>query len=158
LKATLEKIAEQDNHQVVITTHDPYFVFKNLEGKAKTIFSFEKKDGKITEASSSNVIYGIEDELLFIFLYSLLKEKDKDVSEVEIEGCERNYFRNDRNGEEVETLDALTYIRNQIHHLGDNSHTVGLVSQKPEDCSDKNYYTETELADAIKKMSKMLGA
>ena len=166
LNATLEKIAEQDNHQVVITTHDPYFVFKNLEGKAKTIFSFEKKDGKITEASSDNVIYGIEDELLFIFLYSLLEEKDKDFLKVKIEGFEkRKYFRNDKSGnKKEEDQDDLKYIRHQIHHLGDNPYTKGLVSQEeldspePEYWKTKNYYTEKELAGAIKKMSEMLGA
>ena len=71
LNTTLEKIAEQDNHQVIITTHDPYFVFKNFEGEEKSIFSFEKKDG-VTKVSSNKIVYGIEDELLFIFLYSLL--------------------------------------------------------------------------------------
>ncbi|HEY9586233.1 MAG TPA: AAA family ATPase [Candidatus Paceibacterota bacterium] len=159
LNATLEKIAEQDNHQVVITTHDPYFVFQNFEGKEKTIFSFEKEGGKTTKASTDKVIYGIEDELLFIFLYSLLVKEKKDLSTT-IRGFEkRKYFRNDESGgKKEEDHDDLTYIRHQIHHLGDNPYTVGLVSEKPEDCNDKNYYTEKELADAIKKMSEVLGA
>jgi len=153
LNVTLEKIAEQDNHQVIITTHDPYFVFKNFEGKEKNIFSFEKKDG-VTKASSNNIIYGIEDELLFIFLYSLLEKEGKDLETAKIEKFEkRKYFRNDKNDEYI---GDLVYIRNQIHHLGDNPYTVGLVSEKTEDCKGNNYYTEKELADAIKKMCEML--
>ena len=157
LNAILEKIAEQDNHQVIITTHDPYFVFQNFEGKGKTIFSFRKEESKTV--SSEKVVYGIEDELLFIFLYSLLLKESKDLS-VNIKGFKkRKYFRNDENGnKKEEDPDDLKYIRHQIHHLGDNPYTVGLVSQKPEDCNDKNYYTEKELADAIKKMSETLSA
>ncbi len=157
LNATLEKIAEQDNHQVIMTTHDPYFVFQSLKGRGKTIFSF-KKEGNDT-VLSEKVIYGIEDELLFIFLYSLLAKEGKDLS-VNIEGFEkRKYFRNDEKGDKKEEdQDDLKYIRHQIHHLGDNPYTVGLVSQKPEDCNDKNYYTERELAGAIKKMSETLSA
>jgi len=154
LNVTLEKIAEQDNHQVIITTHDPYFVFKNFEGEEKKIFSFEKKDG-VTKVSSNKIVYGIEDELLFIFLYSLLVKENKDLS-VKIEGFEkRKYFRSDKKPEDH---DDLTYIRDQIHHYGDNPYTVGLVPDKPKDCDKINYYTEKELADAIKKMSGMLNA
>lgn len=157
LNMTLEKIAEQDNHQVIITTHDPYFVFQNFKGQGKNIFSFKKEGGKT--ALFEKVVYGIEDELLFIFLYSFLVKESKDLSG-NIEGFEkRKYFRNDENGsKKEEDLDDLTYIRHQIHHLGDNPYTVGLVPQKSEDCDDKNYYTEKELADAIKKMSEALGA
>ena len=97
--------------------------------------------------------------MLFIFLYSLLVKEKKDLSTT-IRGIEkRKYFRNDESGgKKEEDHDDLTYIRHQIHHLGDNPYTVGLVSEKPEDCNDKNYYTEKELADAIKKMSEVLGA
>ncbi len=158
LNATLWKIAEQEKHQVIVTTHDPYFAFLNFEGKGKSIFSFEKKNG-ITVISDKDVVYGIEDELLFIFLYSFLLKEGKDLSTTMIGGFERRkYFRNDENGDKKEEdHNDLTYIRHQIHHLGDNPYTVGLVSEKPEDCNDKNYYTEKELTDAIKKMSEMLG-
>ena len=153
LNATLEEIAEQENHQVIITTHDPYFVFENFEGEEKSIYSFEKENG-ITKASDSNIVYGIEDELLFIFLYSLLEKEGKDLKTAEIEGFEkRKYFRNDKNDKYI---GDLVYIRNQIHHLGDNPYTVGLVPEKPKDCDGINYYTEKNLADAIKKMCEML--
>ena len=160
LNATLEKIAEQDNHQVIITTHDPYFVFKNFEGEEKSIFSFEKKDG-VTKVSSNKIVYGIEDELLFIFLYSLLEKEGKDLETAEIERFEkRKYFKYDgkTDSKKEEDHGDLVYIRHQIHHFGDNPYTVGLVPEKPKDCVGKNYYTEKELADAIKKMSEMLSA
>ena len=158
LNATLEEIAEQDNHQVIITTHDPYFVFKNFEGEEKSIYSFEKKD-EITKVSNSKIVYGIEDELLFLFLYSLLEKEGKNLETVNIEGFEkRKYFRfNETTGTKDEGSPSdLTYIRHQIHHFGDNPYTLGLVSKKPADFNDVNYYTEKELANAIKKMCEIL--
>ncbi len=157
LNATLEKIAEQDNHQVIITTHDPYFVFQSFEGGEKIMSSFKKEDNRTK--SFKGVVYGIEDELLFMFLYSLLVERGESLS-VEIDGFEkRKYFRNDGDGnKQEEDQDALTYIRHQIHHLGDNPYTIGLVSRKLEEYNDKNYYTEEELANAIRKMSEILTA
>lgn len=158
LNATLEDIAEQENHQVIITTHDPYFVFENFEGKEKSIYSFEKENG-ITKASDSNIVYGIEDELLFIFLYSLLKREGKDLETVDIEEFEkRKYFRkNEVTGQIYEQeWNDLTYIRNQIHHLGDNPCTRGLVLEKPEKCDGINYYTENELVNAIRRMCEIL--
>jgi len=158
LNTTLEKIAEQKNHQIIVTTHDPYFVFENFEGEEKSIYSFEKKDG-ITEVSDRNIVYGIEDELLFIFLYSFLKREGKDLETVDIDEFEkRKYFRkNETTGQIYEQeLNDLTYIRNQIHHFGDNPCTKGLVLQKPENCDGINYYTEKELANAIKKMCEIL--
>lgn len=158
LNTTLEKIAKQKNHQIIVITHDPYFAFKNLNGKEKSIFSFKKEEG-VTTKSDKGVIDGIEDELLFIFLYNSLEGKDKDLLKADIEGFKkRKYFRNDENGNKKEKdQDDLKYIRHQIYHLGGNPYTLGLVSQKTEDCEGKNYYTEKELAAAIKKMCEVLG-
>lgn len=91
--------------------------------------------------------------MLFLFLYSLLEKKYKDLKTTKIEGFEkRKYFRNDKKTGDTKGKDPgdLEYIRHQIHHLGDNPYTVGLVPEKPKDCDGKNYYTEKELADAKK--------
>lgn len=158
LNATIEKIAEQPNHQIIVVTHDPYFAFKNFDEKEKSIYSFKKEEG-VTQVLKEGVIDGIEDELLFIFLYSFLKKEKKDLSVVKIEGFkQRKYFREDGPlNKKEEDCNDLIYIRHQIHHFGDNRYTVGLVSQKPKDYTDKNYYTDEELTNAIKKMSELLG-
>ena len=81
---------------------------------------------------------------MFIFLFSLLEKEGKDLRTVEIEGFEeRKYFRiSKETGNKVEEdRNVLIYIRNQIHHLGDNPFTRGLVSEKPIDRDDINYYT-----------------
>lgn len=162
LNATLEKIVGQPNNQVIIITHDPYFAFMNFgdcEEVSKKIVSFVKKDGKTT-LSEDNVIDGIEDELLFVYLYSLLgSRKNKNLLKVDIDGfSKRTYFRNIENSDpKEENYNDLTYIRHQVHHLGDNPYTIGLVSKKPDDCAGINYYTEKELADAIRKMSEKIG-
>ncbi|KKQ38091.1 MAG: ATP-dependent OLD family endonuclease [Candidatus Nomurabacteria bacterium GW2011_GWA2_42_41] len=154
LNATLEKIAEQENHQVIVTTHDPYFVFKNFDGLEKTIFSF-MKESEVTEVLPKKIISGIEDELLFIFLYSLVEEKNREFLRENLDGFKkRKYFED---GKKPCDKDDLVYIRHQIHHLGDNPFTIGLVSEEPKKDESKNFYTEEELAGAIKMMSKMLG-
>ena len=70
----------------------------------------------------------------------------------------RKYFKNNREGEKVEEdISDLEYIRHQIHHLGDNPYTLGLIPGELENSDGKNYYTEKELSAAIKKMSEKLG-
>jgi predicted ATPase len=156
LNATLEKIANQKNHQILITTHDPYFAFKNFGEEEKRIFSF-KKENDITIKSEEGIINGIEDELLFIFLYSLLEKKDKNLLKIDIEGFEkRRYLKDEKGDKKEENPSDLTYIRHQIHHIGENPYTVGLVSEKTRDCKDKNYYTEEELSNAIKEICKRI--
>ncbi|MDO8443877.1 MAG: AAA family ATPase, partial [Candidatus Azambacteria bacterium] len=159
LNATLEKIAEQDNHQVIITTHDPYFVFQNFEEKKK-IVSFEKGEDGLTKPFSDNIIFGIEDELLFIFLYSKLEKIGK-IKEIKIDSIDgvkdRIYIDNDN--KKREGCNGLECIRHQIHHCGDNNNTFKCgVSKKEQVPKGKNYYTEEELSEAIKKMSEILGA
>lgn len=158
LNATLEKISEQEDHQVIITTHDPYFVFLNLEEKKK-IISFKKgKDG--LTIPGDKVIEGIEDELLFIFLYEKIKGNNLNIKNIEIDGfTKRDYFwpPEPKYQNYPQTLDNLTYIRHQIHYLGSNPFTLGLLSEKGKNLDGKNYYTQKELADAIKKMSEILG-
>ena len=154
LNSTLESIAKLDGHQIIITTHDPYFAFMNfqdIDGTGKKIYSFAKENGE-TKAEP-NIIDGIEDELLFTFLYSLCKKEGKDLALVNL-GMSRDYFRNgtvDQN-----KPDDLTYIRHQIHHLGDNNSTKGMILQVDATCSGRNYYTQQELNSAIKAMTSLL--
>jgi AAA15 family ATPase/GTPase len=157
LNSTLEDIAEKENHQIIITTHDSYFAFKNFEGKNKKIVSFEKGDDGLTKPPSENVILGIEDELLFIFLYNLLENGGKNISEVKIKNFDDRIYYRDLDKKKVEEKHcALEYIRHQIHHLGDNQYTLGLVKEKPELFKGKNFYTEKELSSAIREMCKKI--
>ena len=77
-----------------------------------------------------------------------------DVEEFE----KRKYFKYlDKTGDvREENICDLEYIRNQIHHLGDNPYTKGLVTKKSANLDNVNYYTEKELANAIKKMCEIL--
>lgn len=166
LDATLEKIASLPNHQIIITTHDPYFVFPALDEKLdKKIFSFQKKNG-MTEVLNEGLISGIENELLFIFLYSRLEEKEKKenkkyLKDIEITGIKDRVYKNEKNIE-YPNCPHLTYIRHQIHHAGSNPNTFRcgvtndsevekLIEEK------KNFYTTSELSEAIQKMSEILG-
>lgn len=160
LNATLEKISGQPNHQVIIITHDPYFAFMNygdIEEVSKKIVSFVKMDGK-TIISEDGVIDGIEDELLFVFLYSLLMKNSGKIDSTTIKVgkiSEREYHSNDK--KYLYKRSDLRYIRDQIHHLGDNGgETLGLVKEVPKDVGNKNYFTVDELSEAIKRMTEAL--
>ncbi|HBB43871.1 MAG: ATP-dependent OLD family endonuclease [Parcubacteria group bacterium GW2011_GWA1_44_13] len=155
LNATLENIAEQQNHQIVIITHDPYFVFQGL-GKDKKVVSFEKGSDGFTVAKDDNVIVGIEDELLFILLYSKLEGDIKYIKEIKVEGInDRTYTKED--GYVDKNYTGLESIRHQIHHRGTNEYTFERCILSGEEIPvNKNYYTQEELSEAIIKMSKKL--
>jgi len=161
LNATLRGIMEHSGLQVLATTHDPYFAFKNFMEKDTKVVFFEKKDG-ITEKPQDG-IFGVEDELLFIFLYSyFLKKVDKEaLNKIKIGKIKerRGYYKSSKKNKDgalyIPSSD-LTYIRDQIHHLGDNSeYTLGLVFEIPVGL-DKNYFTESDLREGIEEMSKVL--
>jgi predicted ATPase len=158
LNSVLEEISNEENYQIIITTHDPYFAFKNLDlENEKIIYSFVK-DKNITKKSGSNIINGIEDELLFISLYSKLAGKIKNpqkfkelLNSVTIFENPRKYFKNNWEG----NIPDLEYIRHSIHHLGDNPYTLGLISCE-NNCQKNNYYTEDELKNGINILCKFL--
>jgi len=169
LNETLEKISIQDNHQVIITTHDSYFVFPNFDSKNKVIVSFVKEDGFTVFPPKNTVIDGIEDELLFIFLYSRLSSEEIKSIKINSISGKRKYMRNitdKKTGvviEKKDDLPCLDYIRHQIHHSGDNPHTYrcGITKEDEIDMvrkSMKNFYSQSELSEAIRKMSEKIGA
>jgi AAA15 family ATPase/GTPase len=156
LNATLEDIANQPNHQVIITTHDPYFAFSGIDEDGKKIYSFINSNGK-TEVTSAGIIDGIEDELLFIYLYSRLKKKIGSLQGISLDNFrDRKYFIEENGQKKEKNSHGLTYIRDQIHHSGDNPYTLGRVDSVPEVTDGLNYYTSEELSTAIYAMSKKL--
>ncbi|MFZ2038676.1 MAG: AAA family ATPase [Minisyncoccia bacterium] len=158
LNDTLEKISNLPNHQVIITTHDSYFVFPNFDGIKKKIVSFVKDENGMT-LSPNTVIEGIEDELLFIFLFSRINKKDRD--NIIIDGIKnRTYLYED--GKPLIGCKSLDYIRHQIHHSGDNHYTYRCGVTREDEiekvkASGKNFYTQNELSEAVSKMSKIIG-
>jgi predicted ATPase len=155
LNNILEEISKEDNHQIIITTHDPYFASKNMEDtEDKVIYSFFKEND-VTKCSEKNIICGIEDELLYSWLYNLIEKngKKKELKDIKILDKERKYCKNGNCN--IDNLDDFTYIRHQIHHLGDNPNTVGLTEKT--DLVDKNYYSENELRKGINEMCKIIG-
>ncbi len=154
LNSTLEEISRRPNHQVIITTHDAYFVFQNLEGK--NIVSFEKGEDGFTRPPLDNIISGIEDEPFFIFLYSKLEDNKDYIKSIKIEGIKDRIYINEDNLKR-EDYSSLENIRHQIHHAGTNKNTFRCgVSKREEVPEGKNYYTQEELSEAIKKMSEGL--
>lgn len=158
LNSTLRKIAGQDNHQIVIVTHDPYFVSKNISERSETKFYSFAKTKNITGVSAEGVIAGIEDEFLFSYLYSLIEGKNSKLLKLPIPNFIARKYYEENVGKKIDTRSCsnLEYIRHQIHHLGDNPYTIGLVLDVLPEYKELNYYTQDELSNAVKMMSDQL--
>ena len=152
LNETLENISQQKNPQVIITTHDPYFTFKNSKELNKTIVSL-KRNGKKT-ISEMDIIEGIEDELLHIYLFSRVlqrnsgdvKSLDNSLKKLKVIKEKIYYWRNDSGQEKSATKSLPVYVRHIIHHP-DNEYTRSGKNQK---------YNEAELRESIEILNSIL--
>ncbi len=147
LNNVLRKIGNTTNHQVIITTHDPYFASSNFNDEDGKVFSFEKNGDCITEVKS-DTISGIEDELLHILLFNMaIKLTKMDLSKfgsylLEHYSESQKMYIDDRDTKKEEKTIALPiYIRHQIHHA-DNK------LNKP--------FSIKELAQSIKVLNDVL--
>jgi ABC-type lipoprotein export system ATPase subunit len=136
LNYTLNKIAEDNNQTIVIiSTHDPYFVYSNTEKEDVKIFSFVKESGrtniKIGHEEQSEIIDELTHILLFNKMFEKMEKKDQEkynlgpkmedtslrmkeiLNDSSLEN-ERNYNYKD-NGTEYKVLLPI-YIRNTLHH------------------------------------------
>jgi AAA15 family ATPase/GTPase len=152
LNMTLKVIAGLPNHQVIITTHDPYFAYTNLNDDS-VLYSFGKdKDGNTVPPGKPNVIFGIEDELLHIHLFNKVLEKatkeEKDFKPGSLNGkdcCVNEYFKSksDKIQEYKDRSGTIQYaLPLFIRHI--ISHPSG------------NVYTSEELSESIKILSTIL--
>ncbi len=141
LNKMLQEIASKDNYQVIITTHDPYFAYTNLDneidGEKSIIYSFYRDDGGVTNKHISDKVFGIEDELLHIHLYNkvLQKAKSKGIAvsksdDVDkylktIDPCTKNYCWSSGNNEDLAISLTLRHI---INHP-DNTYTISGINK-----------------------------
>lgn len=155
LNATLGNIANQPNHQVVITTHDPYFAYTNLKDEDSVIYSFFRDEKGNTDKKEPNVIFGIDDELLHIHLFEkvLRKAHDDNVivngDKMDESSPSNKYFKSYCDGETrdnvfpsgaTHNLALPLHIRHVIHH--------------PLDV--KNKFNDEDLEKSIKILNKIL--
>lgn len=164
LNNTLKTIASESGYQVIITTHDPYFAYSNLNNKKGSIYSFSRKreDGK-TQFENKNIISGVEDELLHIILFSKVLAKAVEDS-ISIESLRQDsnldnyikekgenevkeYYWEERDGRETPcpNMSLPLYIRHCLHHP-ENKFTV----------EEKNKIDEGELEKSIEILNKIL--
>ncbi len=156
LNATLGNIANQPNHQVVITTHDPYFAYTNLKDEDSIIYSFFR-NGDNTEKKEPNVIFGIDDELLHIHLFEKVLRKaqndkiigikykmdqDSDLDKFLKKYCNGETRSNIYPDDKVHILALPLHVRHVIHHPLDK----------------KNKFTEDDLEKSTKILNRILSA
>lgn len=130
LNAALVEIASKDNHQVIISTHDPYFAYTNMyQDDDSGVISFIKDNDGNTEFKKGDNFTGIEDELLHIYLFtkvmgklcpggtatyvgSKINDELKKICPKE-DIVEYHYGKDDKEGGDF----ALpVYVRHRIHH------------------------------------------
>jgi predicted ATP-dependent endonuclease of OLD family len=160
VNATLEKIASQSNHQVLITTHDPYFTLESADNSVKKkIYSFSKNENVTIAKPDSRE--GIEDELLFVLLFghlikrlcskgwtsadvNLMKEDSKINLEFKKINTNIKIYKAPGSGTDLKLSLPIT-VRHIIHHQ-DNAHTISGV----------NKYSESELDLSISMIEDLL--
>src|SRR3989344_5415578 len=76
LNSVLKKISDIPNYTVIISTHDPYFLWSNKNDDDIKIYSFVKENG-LTLVKTDNISFEIEDEMLHISLFNDLIKKMK---------------------------------------------------------------------------------
>lgn len=156
LNATLGKIAEDKNHQVIITTHDPYFAYTNFREKGKILYSFFRDGDGNTDKKEPNTIFGVEDELLYIHLFDRVYKKAKTDGKVGNEDrhmderSDLNKYLESYSGNETRKniwpdgsthkLALPLHVRHVIYHPGD----------------EKNKFTYEDLEKSIKILNKIL--
>ena len=155
LNATLGKIAEQDNHQVIISTHDPYFAYINLKDRGSVIYSFFKDKSNNTDKKEPDVIFGIEDELLHIYLFEKMlrrarasgvinircsMDEDSDLDKHLKNYCDGEIRDNIFPGDVIHNLALPLHVRHVIHH--------------PTDW--RNFFNDDDLEKSIKILNKIL--
>ena len=142
LKEALEEISKE--FQVIISTHDPYFIPSKKSEKKKIIPLC--KNNNITEIEPDDKISGIVNEILHINLYAQLTKGE--ISS--IKDFPRKYWDENK---KKEYMPYSKCIRNQIHHP-ENPETDGLVWDRKS--AKKNYYTPEELEESIHQMRQKL--
>lgn len=155
LNGTFRNIVENTpNHQIVLTTHDPYFSYTNLDGLENIVYSFKKDSGK-TDKEVPNTIFGIEDELLHIHLFEKIIRKalsEKIIGlkyTMDQDGPLNKWLMQYCNGE---TRDN-TFPSGVTHNLALPLH-VRHVIHHPLDT--KNKFNEEDLEKSIKILNRIL--
>ena len=127
LNKILRNISQKNKYQVIISTHDPYFLWANMNDENVQTYSFKIDDGKTVV--SDEVGLGVEDEMLFITLYNkVLKTHGGSIDDLDTKlrsGHSSDIIDYKKCDDECgETLcrktatqkSLVTYIRHQIHH------------------------------------------
>ncbi len=159
-----ELVANNERYQVVLTTHDPYFAYTNLndddiKNKSNNVYTFERT-GEFTKPLAGKVL-GIENEMLHIFLFEKLLVEASKVGKIGMGANDpkglndylknvqkkvtmevRNYIYPPKKGT-PEDLALPLYVRNQIHH--------------PDNKLNKKYDPITDLVKSIELMTSILG-
>jgi len=163
LNAMLQALAQKDDYQVIMTTHDPYFAMSNRSDD-NCLYSFSINAAGDTDPGLEGIISGIEDELLHIFLFNKVLEKATsegvDVDNMMQGGAlnswllsknptAKNYIV-DHGNEQQEIQNPVSLalslcLRHMINHPG-NKHTM----------QGRNPYTPQELENSIAIMNGIL--
>lgn len=154
LNQSLYSLSEKDNISVVISTHDPYFIYSNKGQENVKVYSFNKNQGITTITEDSDYESGIIDEITHIVLFNKMMDSLK--SQISCSSLGRNMettstelvrVLDDNTLEDIRVFQFVDgkdynvilpiYIRNTLHHKDEQ-------------------FTHDDLEKSIKIMSKII--
>ena len=126
LNRVLRDIASAEKYQVIVSTHDPYFLWSNINQDDTSAYAFRNEEGNTV--LEQNVVFGVEDEMLFITLYNKVIKSHRSIDALDThlqskysddvmcykkceKGCGISKCR-----VPGQNISLVTYIRHQIHH------------------------------------------
>lgn len=130
INKSIKDILDTDkNITILISTHDPYFLYSNINGDNVKIFSFEKEGGETQKPIEGVVGFGnVADEMLHISLFNKVHDKMTSPKPLGGPGISQTSFQmesllSDNNliykGKDRKTQISVLlpiYVRNVIHH------------------------------------------
>ena len=161
VNASLKRIASLDNHQVIISTHDPYFLWSNMSDEDTALYSFKiGNDGK-TKVSTVDVGFGVEDEMLHLSLFSkVIKEVGSKKRRCGLGGKSGDSMQT--TSEYLANLDKGYGFKKKTYKLNGKDYTVILpIYIRNKICHPENTdnldYTSEDLVQSIKDLNHLLG-
>ncbi|MCG2695140.1 AAA family ATPase [Candidatus Parcubacteria bacterium] len=160
LKRTLNKvlkiISEIPNYTVVISTHDPYFLWSNMNDEDIKIYSFIK-NGNFTEPKEDEVSFEVEDEILHISLFNkLIKKMKKKGLGIGLGNRSGNTMEDTSTN--METFLDAGDIKKKIYKWNGNDYNVLLPIYMRNVLHHRGFdeYDDSDLEDSVKILNKIL--
>lgn len=157
LNRVLRTISEIPNYTVIISTHDPYFLWSNLDDEDIKIYSFIKENN-FTEPKEDGISFEVEDEMLHISLFNkLIKKMKKKGLGIEL-GSNRNGNSMEDTSKNMEAFLDTSDVKKKIYKWNGTDYNVLLPIYMRNVLHHRGFdeYSDSDLEDSVKILNKIL--